>query len=339
MKRDFTETAKPKVKRIRSAVTVPIRSHVADTVEAVALFTQTDAEAVASRYLFRFGRVPRDDLFLGPLEGPVRRYEAARRQLKGFSIVDLTRVGFHLVPNWVTAEEVAAVLHFCHGVPDSEWETRLGTNKCPIEGTQRKNFGITAKYEKARQAAGKKHSVCAALPDVLANMGIRALNDCKVWSKGWSTTCTDISKQGVFEQAYVQRYKPGQTLGFHFDERGAFCELICGVTICGEGNFLLSSTSGSQEISKKQQEQDNVASVKLPPLSLYVMTGMSRFDLRHAVVQHGQAERISVTFRSPAPKNWIKESLCSSRQAHLPSHGQHSTQRQHSAAEFISCKV
>ena len=98
----------------------------------------------------------------------------------------------------------------------------------------------------------------------------------------------------------------GQTLGFHFDERKSFCELICGVTICGQGRFLLSPTSGSEAISAKQLTKDNVAVVELQPLSLYVMTGMSRYDLRHAVVQEGSQERISVTFRSLAsPKGWI----------------------------------
>lgn len=33
------------------------------------------------------------------------------------------------------------------------------------------------------------------------------------------------------------------------------------------------------------------------PLSMYSMSGMARYDLRHAAVQEGAEERISVTFR------------------------------------------
>ena len=42
----------------------------------------------------------------------------------------------------------------------------------------------------------------------------------------------------------------------------------------------------------------NVRAIDLPPGSLYCLTGMSRYDLRHAVVHDGAAERISVTFRA-----------------------------------------
>ena len=38
--------------------------------------------------------------------------------------------------------------------------------------------------------------------------------------------------------------------------------------------------------------------IDLPPGSLYCLTGMSRYDLRHAIVHDGAAERISITFRA-----------------------------------------
>jgi len=60
---------------------------------------------------------------------------------------------------------------------------------------------------------------------------------------------------------------------------------------------LLSPTQGGETIASSQLEWDNVASVPLAPLSMYSMSGMARYDLRHAAVQEGAEERISVTFR------------------------------------------
>jgi len=195
------------------------------------------------------------------------------------------------------------VLYFCENEVH-DWEPRLGPKKQPLEGTRRKNFGVQAKYEKSTR------NPVTELPEVLVKLGERVLKDCKEWANEWRTSCTDIQAMPKFEQAYVQRYIPGETLGFHFDERPGFCEAICGVTICGEGSLLLSSTNGTGEVTDKMKRWDNVATVKLPPLSLYVITGMSRFDLRHAAVQEGEEERISVTFRSQPQdiKHWVAKS-------------------------------
>lgn len=173
----------------------------------------------------------------------------------------------------------------------------------------------------------KPHAT-SPLPPVLAALGQRLLAFCT--AQEWPAACSDIAATPAFVQAYVQRYVPGETLGFHYDERCAprgdrtaaaapasrpaadatlpllrrrgrrptYAELIIGLSVCGHGRLLLGHTNGSKEVAPRALQQPNVRAIPLPPGSLYCMTGMSRYDLRHAVVQDGDCERISVTFRA-----------------------------------------
>ena len=77
-----------------------------------------------------------------------------------------------------------------------------------------------------------------------------------------------------------------------------YAELIVGLSVCGQGRLLLGHTNGSKEVAPRALQQPNVRAIDLPPGSLYCLTGMSRYDLRHALVHDGAAERISVTFRA-----------------------------------------
>lgn len=59
-------------------------------------------------------------------------------------------------------------------------------------------------------------------------------------------------------------------------------------------------TNGAEFVTDvaKELSKLNVLSVSLTPRSVYAMTGLSRYDLRHAVVNDGESVRVSVTFRS-----------------------------------------
>ena len=59
------------------------------------------------------------------------------------------------------------------------------------------------------------------LPHVISKIGARALKylQAKALGNSWVGACTDISGMPQFEQAFVQRYTEGQSLGFHFDNR------------------------------------------------------------------------------------------------------------------------
>ena len=99
------------------------------------LFTQTDAENVAKKYLLDFGRVTRPDcLFAGSTPHPsVLKYEEARTKIK--HMPDLQLLGFHVYDDFLSEAEAQAVLAFCeNGVPD--WEARLGAKELPVEGME-----------------------------------------------------------------------------------------------------------------------------------------------------------------------------------------------------------
>jgi len=263
-------------------------------------FNNADAANVAATYRFDFGRISRDRQFSGAADsGAKHRYEAARQCL---SHCPSERFGFQLFPNFVTPAEALEVLSFCESV--SQWERRGENTSNPMPDTARLNLGVTLDRSYRPRAL-------TDLPPVLRLLGDRALEFCK--ARAWPFACTAIASQRPFDQAYIQRYRAGQstdacgqTLGFHFDARSDFAELIVGLSICGRGKLLLSMTQGAQECTPQQATRHNVKGVPLPALSMYCLSGMSRYDLRHAVLQEGKHERISITFRSlarsPQPK-------------------------------------
>ena len=232
----------------------------------------------------------------------VQRYAQARRSLGSVNPVLL---GFQMLgadDALLSADEAARLVTFCHSI---EWEPRLGSGGVPIAGTQRKSFGVATQCATSYSVAPGS---AQPLPPLLAQLGDRLL--CRCRALPWPFASTSIEKTKSFEQAYVQVY-PGcsssggeptgaSTLGFHFDERGCYGELIVGVTLCGTAKLLLAGTNGSEFVDDVASvlRKPNVLSVPLTPRSAYAMTGLARYDLRHAVVNDGDKIRISVTFRS-----------------------------------------
>ena len=186
--------------------------------------------------------------------------------------------------------KVVSCTRYCDSV--SVWEHRRGASRKDLPDTRRKSLGVTGR--------GHKNPIKAEdLPEVLQLLGEKVAKFCKAKATNWCT-CTDLSDSSrKFEQVYIQRYTAGpeQSLGFHHDCRSGYSELVCGITVSGSGKFLLSSTTAGPHVKPKHLEQQNVAVVPLAPRSLYVMTGMARYDLRHAAEQCGTVERISLTFR------------------------------------------
>jgi len=136
------------------------------------------------------------------------------------------------------------------------------------------------------------------LPPVLAALGEKVL--AHVRGRPWPFACLDPAEQPPFGQCYVQRYIGGQSLGFHFDHRREYDEMIAGVSVGAPATLLLGATSGAGGVREGAARAPNVQRVHLPPRSLYVMGGMARYDLRHAVEAHPAAapHRYSFTFRS-----------------------------------------
>lgn len=257
--------------------------------EIAAAFSAEDAQAVAASFQFRFGRVPRGEIFFadaadagGAPAAFVQRYERARANL---ARCDLRLFGFALFENFLSEAEAAALVDFCGSVP--AWQDRIGST----DGGKRMNYGV--EMDESYHVRSE-----TPLPAILAALGERVRRFCG--EQRWPYSCTDVASQPEFRQAYVQRYLAHQTLGFHFDHRREYDEMICGVSVCGAGTLLLGATSGGGAVADPASalRKPNVQAVSVPPLSLYVMTGMSRFDLRHAALPDATSERISITFRS-----------------------------------------
>ena len=229
----------------------------------------------------------------------VQRYERARKLLGS---IDPALVGFRLLedPSLLSVSEATRVLNFCKSI---DWEPRLGSGGRPLVGTKRKSFGVATEGATSYHVASGS---ATPLPPLLAALGERLLQHCRTLA--WPYARTAICQTASFEQAYVQVYPPGgasnsvpaSTLGFHFDDRKDYGELIVGVTLCGTAKLLLASTNGHEFVDDVAKElgKPNVISVGLAPRSVYAMTGLSRYDLRHAVANDGDDLRVSVTFRS-----------------------------------------
>ena len=90
----------------------------------------------------------------------------------------------------------------------------------------------------------------------------------------------------LFNQALVQLYPPGATIGWHRDAE-VFGPTIIGVSF-GSAVRLRFRQSRAFHIS---------ASIEIPPRSVYVLAGVSRTDWQHSIPPVPR-RRLSVTFRS-----------------------------------------
>ena len=193
--------------------------------------------------------------------------------------------------------------------PPSGWQRR-GSSKSVdgVAGTSRKTFGVEldGKYRVVERSD---------MPPLLRELGERLRARCADCEWPYSRCSNSAALTSAeFEQAYIQRYVPGQpsaTLGFHFDSFGSFGELIVGVTLVGSAQLLLRKCGPAMSGDFVSQPASVAADPRtfahaLAPLGAYALTGLCRYDLKHAVVNDGATERISVTFRSV---NWKKASV------------------------------
>lgn len=97
-----------------------------------------------------------------------------------------------------------------------------------------------------------------------------------------------------FVQCIVNKYKPGQSIGAHIDSHDFGPIIGCFVFNIGEGQ--------DSNMTFTLNGEDTM--VPTPHNSLYIMTGLSRWNYRHALCgKKSYAERVSVTFRSIAVKS------------------------------------
>ena len=234
------DSAVPEAKRQRSSVRPVPGAPIFDAADAVDLARRLASNDHHSRH--------QAGVKLLPSEAPsVQRYESVRRALRD---VDPSLLGFRLLEAddaLLSGDQASRILQFCRSI---DWEPRLGKEGRAIPGTQRKSFGVTTERAGSYTAAV---SSAVPLPPPLAALGERLLH--RLRALPWPYASTSIEHLTGFEQAYVQVYPPAggshssydrrsenvdaSTLGFHFDDRGCYGELICGVTLCGSAKLLL----------------------------------------------------------------------------------------------------
>ena len=95
--------------------------------------------------------------------------------------------------------------------------------------------------------------------------------------------CTQPITSTSIDQVYLQEYTAGQQLGFHYDNRRAFGEIICGLSLGTDSTLLLGATNGGGQLPDRPGINPRVRSVTVQANAVYVLSGVSRCDLRHAV--------------------------------------------------------
>jgi alkylated DNA repair protein (DNA oxidative demethylase) len=88
-----------------------------------------------------------------------------------------------------------------------------------------------------------------------------------------------------FRQALVQRYPAAATIGWHRDSE-AFGETILGI-----------SFGAAAHLRFRHERLRKLAVVVLPPRSVYVLTGPSRYEWQHSIAPLA-ALRYSITYRT-----------------------------------------
>lgn len=87
-------------------------------------------------------------------------------------------------------------------------------------------------------------------------------------------------------ELFVNHYRPGDTLRQHHDHRSTYQECILGVSLLSEAVMTFNR-------GRKRQIK-----VKVPPRSVYLSTGQSRYLYQHGIREGGIKERrISLTYR------------------------------------------
>jgi len=73
-------------------------------------------------------------------------------------------------------------------------------------------------------------------------------------------------------QLVINEYLVGQELNFHFDHKDTYGAAICGISLCDAGVISFCKPNGSEAFE-----------IYLPPRSLYLMTGDSRYIYQHGM--------------------------------------------------------
>mmetsp|Transcript_5532 Transcript_5532/g.8558 ORF Transcript_5532/g.8558 Transcript_5532/m.8558 type:complete len:386 (+) Transcript_5532:235-1392(+) len=257
-----------------------VKKHRKRTPKEASLLTPKAAEVVAKSFQFKFHqRATRGSMF-GCDEKVKEEYEAARKSL---AKQNLKLFGFHIIHDFITPQEEKELLAHIESI--KVWY--------PSE----KNDGrVHITYGIEYSQPGYKVKSRTAMPLLFKKLGQKAMASALKIKDLNKYSCHQHSQRSPapIDQLFLNKYTKEQTLGFHFDNRPSFQEIICGVSLNADTTLLLGATSGSS----KNFSLPTIQAIEVPKNSLYVLSGMSRYDLRHAVRHHKTDIRYSLTFRS-----------------------------------------
>lgn len=188
--------------------------------------------------------------------------------------------GLYFIPDFISPAEQAAVLA---DVLNGPWtDDRSKKRKVQMFGpwrTERYTIDPTKPGTPHPQySAGLAARIAKEMKKLPEDGGMKAEDFASFLKVGSDTEC----------QLIINQYFPSDELDFHFDNPKAYGPVIAGLSLEGDGIISFRSRGRSVDVA-------------LPPRSLYLMTGDSRYKWRHGMVE-GKActsdRRISLTWRN-----------------------------------------
>eukprot|EP00419_Tripos_fusus_P036846 CAMPEP_0172770698 /NCGR_PEP_ID=MMETSP1074-20121228/189173_1 /TAXON_ID=2916 /ORGANISM="Ceratium fusus, Strain PA161109" /LENGTH=400 /DNA_ID=CAMNT_0013606507 /DNA_START=322 /DNA_END=1520 /DNA_ORIENTATION=- len=196
----------------------------------------------------------------------------------------LSNMGFVLIEEFITPREEAKLLDywrtngpiFRHGASEQHTNRRF-FHYGPI--LPRQSFGTT------RSTLGVVPARMGTMPPVVEDMQLRE-------RLRKAATGLGDEMQLTFDQLYVNFYSAAAKgrIGFHHDHVGTMQGVIAGLSLSSSCELHLLALD--TELSAWPP-----LALQLPPRSLYLMSGLSRYHLQHGIPVH-RADRLSLTFRT-----------------------------------------
>ena len=205
--------------------------------------------------------------------------------------------GLYLHRDFVTEEESDRLLQEIKGYP---WSRNRDVG---LRGKRRSQHYGPELDEMYRVKTGSKDFT--KLPPLAHQIGQRISdfwNSCSGVSSGSLRNKMSSLKSNDFNELLVNEYQAHDELLFHFDQRGAFEELLCGLSLVSHSTMSFQHGTNDYDVIK----------MALPPRSVYFMSGKARYVYKHGFIKNDiRGYRISLTYRTVrmifGPKNTAKQ--------------------------------
>ncbi len=179
--------------------------------------------------------------------------------------------GLYLHTNFISEQESENILQ---EINNNKWTKNRDSQ---LRGTRRSQHYVPPMDEMYRVVSNNKFFT--SLPELSkrSKIPIQSLNN-KL-----------SEKANDFNELLVNEYQKSDRLLFHFDQRGAFEELLCGLSLCNRSIMAFQHKDNKYDIIK----------VVLPPRSVCFMSGDARYKYKHGfMIGDILGYRVSLTYRT-----------------------------------------